>query len=341
MDEFGTSIPRDVLGLRTLGDVYVGAIVERGVYALAELGVADVIHQSGPMTVSDIAAAVGCLPDPLFRVMRLLAARGVFEEVEPGCFANTTASDCLRSDVPWSFRWTFLASGSDQACTEILHVLRTGQSGYERATGHTFWHDLDQDRRRVDQFMAQMRCEARTTSMPLVARYDFSEAELVVDVGGGQGHVLAGALRSAPHLRGILFDQPAMTEKALDTLERAAVANRCEVVSGDFFEAVPEGGDVYILSRVLHDWDDESCLRILRSIRSSIRDDGRLLVLEMTQDGARLPTLASDVLMLVVFGEGGERFAHEFVTLLEQASFEVLSISETPFPVQLIEARPS
>lgn len=179
-----------------------------------------------------------------------------------------------------------------------------------------------------------------------MATYEFSRARVVVDVGGSAGYVLAGVLKQNPHLKGVLFDMPHVIAGAREVLEREGVEERCAVQAGNFFEGVPAGGDVYVLSAVLHDWDDEHCLRVLRNCRRAIPEDGALLIVErimperveLTDDG--IETIRTDLEMLRMTGGGRERTQAEYAALLSDGGFTLTQVSPPARPNFLITAAP-
>jgi SAM-dependent methyltransferase len=341
-DQFGTRFPREATGLYALSKILSGAVIERCVYAVARLGIADFLAECGPMSVDQIAHEVDTSSDALGRVMRLLASRNVFAEDPPGTFALTPISEGLRSDVSWSFRWTFLSCPFDTAATEILHTIRTGESGYIKATGEDFWSYLEKHPGASAEFQSQMRSEARTMSLPILPLFDWTDVRRVVDVGGGQGHVLAAVLRAAPQLHGTLLDLPSATTLARETFERAEVSDRVEILAGDFFDIMPAGADAYILSRVVHDWDDEEVKGVLALIRKNINTDGNLLLMEMvTGEGGQELPLISDVLMLTVFGGGRERSRADFERLLNDCGFRLDEVRRGIGSLALLIASPA
>ncbi|MCZ7534739.1 MAG: methyltransferase [Acidimicrobiia bacterium] len=206
-----------------------------------------------------------------------------------------------------------------------MHSFRTGQSASEPALGSEFFAWLAANPEHQAVFGAAMAETSRYFGPLLAERHDFAAASTVCDVGGGNGALLADILTAHPHLRGVLLDLPSVVEGAPAVLDRAGMGDRCEIVAGDFFTEVPAGCDRYVLKSVLHDWDDESCVRLLGTIRAAMPDGARILVLEavVPDSGVPHPTHAFDLLMLVLTGAGRERTAREWASLFDRAGLRV------------------
>ncbi len=337
---------------RQMGKLINGYQTSAAIGAVATLGVADALA-GGPAHPADVAARVGADPGALARVLRALADAGVFEALEDGQFALTPLGATLRGDVPGSVRRAAIIAADEwhwRAYGHLTHSLRTGEAGFRPAHGCGFWEYLDRHPSAgamVDGSMARI---AAARAAAFARTYDFRAMTRVVDVGGGQGVLLQHVLEAHPHLRGIVFDRPAVSEAARARLAEAGLSGRCEVVSGDFFAGVPVGGDAYVLSWILHDWDDEAAVRILTNCRAAMGDAGRLLVLELVLSPANAPhpPTAADALartvdleMLAVVG-GRERTEAEFQALLGRAGLgltRVLALEGLPWSV--IEGAPA
>jgi hypothetical protein len=324
----------------------VGHYVSRALHLAAKLGIADLLA-GGARDANDLASATATHAASLRRVLRLLASVGVFEERADGRFALTPLGGALRSDVPFSSRASvllFAGVGIQDSWKELEYCVRTGQPAFRKHSpdGDAFSH-MDPEQSKVfDEAMATF---APATAAAIVAAYDFSTLGTVVDVGGGNGALLIGILSAHPHLRGIVFDRAEPAERARKKVHEAGLASRCEVVAGDFFAAVPSGGDAYLLKHVIHDWADEQATAILTSCRAAMAPGARLLVAE----GVYPPRIdrslegrgaaANDVNMLVVTG-GRQRSEEEFRALYASAGFELTRIVETPARLALIEGAP-
>jgi hypothetical protein len=307
-----------------LWDLLRGALTTRALAVVADLHVAGALAE-GPRAVKDVAREVGADSDTLHRLLRALASDGVFAEDEPGIFRNTAASEVLRRGEGWD-DFAHLFGGIWHRAAGELDA-GSGEPTFPRLFGTDFWSWLaahPDDRAAFDRAMVQ-GWESRVERLSNV---DWRGDELVVDVGGGNGSLLIALLERRPGLRGIVFDLPETNR------DEAALGDRIEFVAGSFFDSVPHG-DVYILSTILHDWDDERAAAILRTIRAAAQGDTRLLVIESVIQPGNEPDGAKwlDLLMLALFA-GRERDEAQWRRLLERAGFEPVSIEDG-----LIEAR--
>jgi hypothetical protein len=313
----------------------------------ADLGIADLLAD-GPRPVEALAEATGCHAPSLYRLLRALASVGVFAEVDGALeqtFEQTPRSEFLRSAVPGSVRdWARFVGGQYTWSTwaHLLRSVQTGAPAFPELYGMPAWDYRAANPADAEIYNAAMTANAGYSVAAITDSYDFSGLDLLVDVGGGQGILLAAILAANPRLRGILFDQPEVVFGAPKVLEPAGVADRCEVVVGSFFETLPRGAGAYLLKSVLHDWDDASALQILRVCRAAASASSRLLLVEIPiQPGNRPdPARFLDLHMLVMLG-GRERTAAEFRDLLQTAGFRLTSILPTGTRFSLLEAVPA
>jgi hypothetical protein len=322
-----------------------GYLITQLLYVAAKLGVAEALA-GGPRDAEAVARAVGAQPDALRRVLRSLAAEGVLDEGPDGRFGLTELGECLRADAPGSLRGATIARGDVYygAAAGLLDAVRHGGPAFERVHGVGFFEYLSRHPEVGAAFQGSMADRSRREAADVIAAYDFGRFEHLVDVGGGHGILLEAILRAAPRSRGVLLDQPPVVARARERLEVAGLAGRCAFAPGDFFAAVPPGGDAYLLSRVVHDWDDAAAVRILARCRAAMGDGGTLLLVE-----AILPELAReqpaairmDLNMLMLL-HGRERTAEEYEGLLEGARFRLARVVPTRSPtgVSVIEAAP-
>jgi hypothetical protein len=314
----------------------------------ARLRVADELA-AGPRTLAELAAATGTHAPSLRRLLHGLACLGVIVENEDG-YELAPAGEQLRADVPNSIRSAVLLFCSEQmwrSWSALEHSVRTGDIAWDHVHGTSFFDYMDKHSAESATFNSAMADRTRVAVPKIISSYDFSDFTRLVDVGGGNGQLLATILNSTPELRGVVFDQPAGVSEALDTVWAAGVADRCEVAAGDFFTAVPPGGDAYLLKSVIHNWADEQAVTILRNCGEAMGADGTLLLVERVMP-ARVESPAvgrvvwSDVNMLVNT-YGRERTEAEYRDLFTAAGFELterVPTSENPVDYQLLAAKP-
>ena len=323
-----------------------GLHVSRALYAVTELGIADRLA-GGPATSAELARATGTHEPSLYRVLRLLAALGLFTEAPSRSFSLTILGDRLRSDAPASMRsWALLHGtvGGCQPFEHILHTVKTGQPGFDTAHGVSLFEFLAHHPGEAAVFDAAMAERTASFAPSVAAGYDFSGISTVVDVGGGRGTLLAAILRGHPHLQGTLFELPGVAAGAKAVLAAAGIADRCDVATGDFFDRLPAGADCYLLANVLHDWDDTKAAQILANCRTAATRHGRILIIErlIPADPAQaVPVLLSDINMLVISSRGRERTNSEYRELLHTAGLRPGSIRPVTFPYGIIEGLPN
>ncbi|HKS30725.1 MAG TPA: methyltransferase [Pyrinomonadaceae bacterium] len=320
-----------------------GFMLSQAVYVAAQLGLPDIL-KDGPRSSEQLACATGTDAASLYRVLRALAAVGVFEETEPNQFSLTPMGETLRSDAQGSLRPLAVCMGGQcnwQAWGDILHSVKTGESAFEHVFGTGFFQHLERHPDNAKMFLESMNCCASLYNEAIVSGYDFSRFGKIVGIGGGQGKLITAILKANPETRGIFFDTPNQTPVAERLFEQQGVADRCETITGDFLEAVPEGGDAYLLKHIIHDWDDPRAVEILKNCRRSMKPEARLLLIEeiIAEDSEFAPAKVLDIQQLLMPG-GRERTAEEYKKLLEAAGFELTNIIQTPSSLSIIESKP-
>lgn len=306
--------------------------------AVCKLGVADHLDE-GPRAISELAAATGTNPAALLRTMRVLVPKGVFTEPSPGCFSLTPISDLLRTENPLSMRQAFRLHPDVEALSELDYSVRTGDAAFTRLYGEGYWDYLAARPELNRDFQASQAALSRLEGITLLRMYDWSLLCSVVDVGGNDGAFLGLLLSRHRAMRGILFDLPATVANAPKILAEAGVADRCEVVPGDFFhDPVPAGADAYLLKRVLCSFEDEGAAKVARRIRSAMRPDSHLLILEPMNTAGDYVGGALDMLMLVL-ATGRVRTPEEFERVLQMAELRVSRVMPAGL-VTLVEAKP-
>jgi ubiquinone/menaquinone biosynthesis C-methylase UbiE len=328
-----------------LSQLLRGSLVTQLIHVAATLGVADFMRD-GPKSSHELAASLGVDQGALYRVLRALASMGVFEETDPGCFALTTQAQPLRTDVPGSLRASAMLYGEPwwwQACGDLLHSVRTGQPAFAHVHGESLFAYLDHTADAAAIFNDHQTNMTRQDAAAVVSAYGFRESTRVVDVGAGHGALTAAILKACPWTTAVLFDQPAVIEGAKQRLRAEGVTDRCTCIGGDFFESVPQGGDAYVLKDIVHDWDDDRAIAILRNCRRVMAQTSagtpRVLVVEkvIPPGNAPFPGKLTDITMLLITG-GRERTAKEYETLLAGAGLALTRIVPTASPASVIEA---
>jgi O-methyltransferase domain/Dimerisation domain len=327
----------DVSPAVALRHLCTGFWISKAIAVAAELGIADHL-QGGPKTTEELAQAVGAHPGALYRLLRGIASVGVFVEEAQGCFAMTPLAALLLSDNPQSWRAAAIMNGEPwvwQPWGHLLHSVKTGEPAFEHVFGVEFDAYLRHDRHAADIFQAFMQVATAEEAMAVAPIYDFSGMKTVVDVGGGRGALLAAILQANSHLRGILFEAPHVIATARPALEAQGMADRCQFVAGDFFEALPAAGDAYILKWILVSWDDERAVTILHNCRRAMPARGKLLVVERIIPLGNEPFYGklADLNLLVLY-RGHHRTEAEYRSLFARAGFTLSQILPTHSPTE-------
>jgi hypothetical protein len=307
-----------------------GYRISQAIYKVTELGIPDLLA-AGPRRCDELASETNTHAPTLFRILRFLSGAGLFNELGPKEFELTRLGSTLRTDLPGSvhpvvrfllseFQWT--------PWGRLIHSVRTGETAFDHVHGMGSFDYFRKNPEASAVFNSAMTSLSAKSGAGIAERYDFSGFRSVVDVGGGQGFLLATILRANPTMRGVLFDLPEVVADAGQLLENFAVRNRCEVVGGSFFEPLPKGADAYILRQIIHDWDDERALAILRNCRAAQTRTGKVLVVErqiVPNHREAMRVLHIDLEMLVNVG-GIERTDEEYRSLFERAGFRLKTI---------------
>jgi hypothetical protein len=318
-------------------------IISRAIHAVAELGVADHL-KDGPRSSDEIAEATGTHPPSLYRLMRSMAGFGLFVEEADGRFSLAPLGAALQSGAPGHARSSVRTLAGPMmwnAFGELLHSVKTGEPAMEKAFGQPIFDYLGAAPEQASLFNETMIGFHGAEPPAVAAAYDFSDVGTLVDVGGGTGNLLTTILLANPDLRGVLYDQPHVAAEARLEVQKRGLSERCEVVEGNFFESVPGGGDAYILSHIIHDWDEQKCVDILENCRRAMEGRGRLLLVEQViPPGNDLhPSKFLDLIMLTITG-GRERTEEEYAALFAKAGFELTRVVPTQSAVSVVEARP-
>lgn len=318
-----------------------GRWISAAISLVAKLGIADELA-NGSKTSEQIAQSVGANADAVHRVLRMLASVGVFTFDGGTTFGNNPLSETLRR-TPGSMRAMAVMVGErpmTRSWDELEHSVRTAEPAFGKVHGMHLFDFFAHDPAFAAIFNDAMTSRTSFEVENVLAAFDFSTVGTLVDVAGGKGLLLASILAKNPGQRGILFDLPIVIESASPILGSKGVADRCELVGGDFFERIPEGADGYMMKHILHDWNDEDCVRILRKIHAASKPGARLFVLDAVIAPGNEPNFAKilDIQMLVATHNGRERTRVEWEKVLTAGGFTLTRVVETRGPVAVIEA---
>ena len=306
----------------------------------AQLGIADLLA-NGPLSADALAAATSSHPDALYRALRAMAAKGIFVESAGRHFALTPLSEFLRTDHADSMRGSAIRSGGSwyRAYGDLPYSVATGKNAFRHVHGKPLFEYLAEHPDESEMFNQAMTFSSKKAIPTVMEAYDFSWAHTVVDVAGGQGLLLSAILQANPTMRGVLFDLPHVVANAEPLLREAGVADRCDVVGGDFFESLPPGSDLYTLRWIIHDWEDELAAKILHNCARAMNPQGKVALIEMVIGESNSAELAPlmDLDMLLIPG-GRERTAEEFDRLFTIAGLRMTRIVPTQGVACVIEA---
>ena len=308
------------------------------IYVAAKLGIAELL-KDGPRSAQELAHVTGTNPKALYRLLRALASIGIFAE-EQGQFSLTPLAECLL-DSSTKAMVTMRGEFQYRAWGELLHSIQTGESAFEKVYGKPifdFFSENPEPGKLFDQAMTGVH--GRETGAMLEA-YDFSGIRTLADIGGGNGSVITAILKKYPAMRGIVFDLPGVAERTSANIKAAGLDGRCQIVPGNFFEAVWPGADAYLMRHIIHDWDDDKALTILRNCRKAMGNGGKLLVVEGVVPPGNEPSVSKffDLAMMVLPG-GMERTEGEYRRMFEAGGFTLKRIVPTKTWISVIEGEP-
>ncbi|MBW3596802.1 MAG: methyltransferase [Planctomycetes bacterium] len=329
--------PRDVLSR-----LISGYQPSQAIYVAAKLEIADLV-KDGPRSVDDLAAATGAHAASLYRLLRALAGMGIFAEDDERRFSLTPPAELLCRDHPESQYAFAVMMGEEHyhVWGDLFFTVETGQTAFDRIYGMPIFEFLSENPEKGRIFDAAMTGIHGRETQPLLDAYDFPDAAVIADVGGGNGSVLIALLKHYPRARGVLFDLPPVIERSRRNIAAEGMEDRCELAEGSFFDSVPPGADVYLLRHIIHDWDDEKSSLILRNVRRAIQPESRALVLEtiLPPGNESSPVKFLDLTMMLIPG-GKERTEEEYRQLLDCADLHLTRIVPTAGSISVIEAKP-
>jgi hypothetical protein len=308
-----------------------------GIGVVAELGIADLL-KDGPLGIADLAKATATDEDSLYRVMRMLASQGIFKALRDRRFVSTPLAVPLRED---RIRYLLLLHLNPQHFRmfgDLLTCVKTGKNVTGDTGGKALFRHIGSEGQRNERFNLAMSNASNMQVPTLLPAFSFRDYRKIIDIGGGQGLFLAALLRHSRESTGIVFDLPQAVSEAGEIISAHSLGDRMEAVEGDFFKTVPEGGDLYILKSVLHDWDDEHAQSILGNVHKAMDERSCLLVIDTVIGEDNSPSFGkmTDILMMVSAG-GRERTRPEFEDLLRRSGFRISKIHRTISPHSLIE----
>jgi hypothetical protein len=322
-------------------DLTIGHWIARLTYVAAKLKLPDLL-KDGPQTVEALATAASVQAPALYRVLRALASVGIFAETKGRRFKLTPLGATLQTGVEGSLRaWTLMINEKYtwDSWEELLHGLKTHEIPFVKAHGIMPFEYLERHPEDLAVFGESMTSLSGTENPAIASAYAFSKIGTLVDVGGGHGSLLATILRANPKLHGVLFDQPSVIARAQQDqhVTAAGIGERCTLKSGNFFEEVPPGGDAYIMKYILHDWNDEQCVNILRNCRAAMNQKGRVLVADNVIPPGNDPSWGKllDIQMLIIGGR--ERTKKEFAGMFAEAGLKMSRVIRTRAALSLVE----
>jgi hypothetical protein len=336
--------PPEVQAVQQLFQIATGYMASSALQTALKLQIPDRVA-AGTRAVNELARDAGVDEDALYRIMRALASLGVFDEQQPRTFDLTLTGRMLQKGQPGFYDMGLWITSPFhfRVYAEMLHSVTTGTPAAEKVTGMpVFEYFAKPENKELSEIFNNAMTGFSTDVAPAALdAYDFSGIDVLVDVAGGHGKVLAAILARYPAMRGILFDVPHVIAGAAPLIDAAGVKDRCATVSGDFFTEVPEGSG-YIMKHIIHDWDDDRARMILRNIRAKLqgKPNGKVLLLEAVLQPGNAPDLGKliDIEMLMIPG-GRERSESEFRSLFASAGFELTRVVPTRSPLSVIEAR--
>jgi hypothetical protein len=322
----------------------MGYWVSRLLYAAARYGLADLLADR-PKTAAELAGPTGTHAPTLHRVMRTMAGLGILTEDSNRRFALTSLGEALKTGAPGAARSSILALAGEwwwKGWEHFLHCVETGETGMSQAYGMSIFEFMSGHPEEAADFNEAMIGFHGDEPAAIAAAYDFASFGTVVDVGGGIGTLLSAILEAHPGVKGILAEMPHVLPTAQVKLEATGLKDRARIEPTDFFKSVPPGGNVYILSHIIHDWTEEQCLTILCNCKAAMGPHGRLPIVEtvMPADNAPHPVKLLDIAMLVMPG-GEERTEEQYRELLGKAGFRMARVVPTASPAHIVEAFPA
>jgi hypothetical protein len=315
-------------------------LMQRSIGVATKLGIADLLAEK-PQTAAELAAKTGTHAPSLYRVLRALVSIGIFSETSDQKFELTQLAELLRKDAPNSMRDVVIMFDEPwllNAWGELMYSVKTGGIAHDKIQGMSSFEYFAKNAEAGQVFYRSMTTMTLGMIPAVLEAYNFSDVHKIIDIAGGHGLLLSRILKTNPEAKGILFDLPHVVDSARELLSKEGVSDRVELASGDFFQSVPAGGDAYVLKHIIHDWDDEHSIKLLKNIRAAMNEKGKVLIIEMVvpEGNVPSPSKALDLVMLTMEG-GKERTAQEYSELLEASNLKLTRIIPTKSPYSIVE----
>lgn len=311
--------------------------ISKPIYAIAELGITDMLSD-GPKSIDELAQMSRTHAPSLYRVLRALASLGIFFETRNRCFELTPMAECLKTKAMRSIALMFHSDWHDKAWASLLDSVKTGKTAFEEAHGMPIFDWFKENPQAVKIYNEANAIKAMTSHRAIIDTYDFSGINMLTDVGGGNGALMAEILTANPAMKGVIADLPSVVKGAKEFIQTQNLETRCKVIDCDFFKEIPAGSDAYLMSHIVHDWNDEQCQTILRNCHTAMKPNSKLLVVEAVIPPGNEFSIAKLLdLEVFVMGGGRERTEAEFQDLFESSGFKLSQIVPTRESISVIE----
>jgi hypothetical protein len=315
----------------------LGKWISKPIHVVAKLGIADMVAD-GPKSIDELAYMSKTHAPSLYRVMRALASVGIFSERGERCFELTPMAECLKRGAMRSIALMFNSDWHDRAWGHLLYSVRTGRVGFDKAYGMPIFDWLEEHPHAAELYHEANAVKAVTAHRAIIDAYDLSGITTLTDVGGGHGALMAEILEAYPVMKGVIAEVPVVVKGAEGFIRTRGLDARCQVVACDFFEGIPPGSDAYLMSHILHDWNDSKCQRILKNCHTAMKPGTTLLVVEsLIPPGNEFSIAKLLDLEVFVMGGGRERTEGEFRYLFESSGFTLSRVIPTQESVSVIE----
>ena len=315
----------------------LGKWISKPIYVVAKLRIADILSD-GPKSIEELAQMINVHASSLYRVMRALACLGIFYEKNDGRFELTPMAECLKSDALRPISLMMHSDWHDRAWDNLLESVKTGEKAFDKVHGMPIFDWFRENPQAAQIYNEANAIKAITSHRAIIGAYDFSGISSLTDIGGGNGSLMVEILKANPLLSGVVAELPSVVMTAKDFIHNQGFESRCKVIECDIFDKIPAGSDAYLMSHILHDWDDEECLTILRNFYKAMKPGTRLLVVEALIPAGNEFSIAKLLdIEVFVMGGGRERTENEFRDLFESTGFKLSKIVSTDESVSIIE----